>query len=210
MGIQTWSKRHQGEHAMTETTQEKPAQLDTTSTAWQTLQDQVRTCAQCDLSQSRTQTVFGVGNPNADLMIIGEAPGANEDLQGEPFVGRAGRLLNEMLKAIDLDRDSIFIANVLKCRPPKNRDPQRSEVNTCTPFLKQQIALIKPKLLVAVGRIAAQFLLDCDTPLKKLRGETHAYENIPLLITYHPAYLLRAPREKAKSYVDFLRIQQAL
>ncbi len=169
----------------------------------------VADCKLCPLHQTRTQTVFGVGNTKAKLMIIGEAPGFHEDQQGEPFVGRAGQLLNAMLHAIGLERSEIYIANILKCRPPENRDPLPEEVAQCTPYLKQQIALIQPTVLCAVGRIAAQYLLDSTLSLGKLRGTVHAYgeEKIPLLITYHPAYLLRNPSAKADAYRDLLLLQ---
>jgi uracil-DNA glycosylase len=176
---------------------------------WSELEKQVVNCVLCDLHKTRTKVVFGVGNKKAKIMFIGEAPGANEDLQGEPFVGRAGMLLNSMLQSIGLKREDVYIANILKCRPPNNRDPEPSEVKLCTPYLQQQIALIQPKVLVAVGRIAAQFLLDTTESMSKLRGRTYQYgsQNIPLLITYHPAYLLRSPSEKKKAYGDFLMIK---
>ncbi|HBY56185.1 MAG TPA: uracil-DNA glycosylase, partial [Coxiellaceae bacterium] len=144
------------------------------------------------------------------VMFIGEAPGANEDLKGEPFVGRAGMLLNSMLRSIGLERTDVYIANILKCRPPNNRDPLPQEVKLCTPYLQQQIALIQPKVLIAVGRIAAQFLLNTMESMSKLRGNTYQYgeQKIPLLVTYHPAYLLRSPSEKRKAYVDFLLIKK--
>lgn len=177
---------------------------------WEGLRQQVAQCTRCDLHKTRTQTVFGVGNTQTDLLVVGEAPGANEDLQGEPFVGRGGMLLNAMLKAIGLDRPTIYIANILKCRPPNNRDPLPCEVECCTPFLKKQIDLIQPKLIVAVGRIAAQFLLATKDPLSKMRGKRYTYNGVPLLITFHPAYLLRSPREKARAYEDFITISQTL
>src|SRR3990167_11394490 len=166
--------------------------------AWESLQQAVIHCTACGLDKTRTQTVFGVGNRNAKLMIIGEAPGFYEDQKGEPFVGRAGQLLDAMLAAIGLDRNHVYIANILKCRPPNNRDPLPEEVKQCTPFLTKQIALIQPVLLLAVGRIAAHFLLDTKSPLGSLRNKIHQYGplNMPLIITYHPAYLLRNPRDK--------------
>ena len=175
-------------------------------TSWQALQDQVVSCTACDLCKTRTQTVFGVGNLQADWMIIGEAPGADEDRQGEPFVGKAGQLLNGMLAAIGLPRQQVFIANLLKCRPPNNRDPLPDEVAQCEIFLQRQIALIQPKLLLVVGRIAAQNLLKTDTPVSKLRGQLYYYgeQKIPLIATYHPAYLLRSPKEKAKAWQDLV------
>jgi uracil-DNA glycosylase len=172
--------------------------------AWEPLVVQVRDCVKCALRAGCTQTVFGVGNRNADWMVIGEAPGAEEDKQGEPFVGRAGQLLNSMLRAIDLPREQVFIANVNKCRPPGNRDPKPEEVAACLPYLQRQIALIKPRIMLAVGRIAAQNLLATDTPIGKLRGQVHRFGEAatPLVITYHPAYLLRSPTEKRKAWED--------
>ncbi|MDF3021816.1 MAG: polymerase [Steroidobacteraceae bacterium] len=172
---------------------------------WPGLREQVAGCTACEqLCKSRTQTVFGVGNTRAEWLVIGEAPGAEEDRQGEPFVGRAGQLLNAMLLAIGLPRETVFIANVLKCRPPGNRDPRPEEVSNCLPFLSKQIALLKPKILLAVGRIAAQNLLATDVPLSRLRGKLHRFgeADTPLVITYHPAYLLRAPADKRKAWED--------
>lgn len=169
---------------------------------WEQLQAEVAGCKRCDLHQGRTQTVFGVGNREAEWLIIGEAPGAEEDRQGEPFVGRAGKLLNAMLWAIGLQRDQVYIANILKCRPPNNRDPKPEEAGCCEGYLQQQIALIKPKIILAVGRIAAQNLLKVETPIGKMRGTRYEYSNIPVVVTYHPAYLLRSPRQKRKSWQD--------
>jgi len=172
--------------------------------AWDDLQTAVAACTKCELHKGRIQTVFGVGNVRAEWMIIGEAPGAEEDKQGEPFVGRAGKLLNSMLRAIGLQREQVFIANILKCRPLNNRDPKPEEVACCEGYLKQQIAMIKPKLILAVGRIAAQKLLKIDTPIGQMRGRLYEYPgtHIPVVVTYHPAYLLRSPREKRKSWQD--------
>lgn len=183
-----------------------------TLSSWEALQQQVAACTACPLSQSRTQTVFGVGNKEADLLIVGEAPGFNEDAKGEPFVGRAGQLLDEMLRAIHLDRSKVYIANILKCRPPNNRDPKPEEVAQCTPFLENQIALLQPKIMLAVGRIAAQFLLKTTISLSRLRGQQFTYgENkTPLLVTYHPAYLLRSPHEKPKALIDLLKVKKLL
>jgi uracil-DNA glycosylase family 4 len=174
------------------------------ATDWGTLRERVAACTACDLCKTRTQTVFGVGNTRAEWLVIGEAPGAEEDRQGEPFVGRAGQLLNSMLLAIGLPRETVFIANILKCRPPGNRDPKPEEVSRCLPFLSQQIALLKPKVILAVGRIAAQNLLATDLPLARLRGKLHHFgeANTPLVITYHPAYLLRTPADKRKAWED--------
>jgi DNA polymerase len=169
---------------------------------WQNLQYEVAACQQCKLCETRTQTVFGVGNHHASWMLIGEAPGQDEDLQGEPFVGRAGQLLNEMLRAIGLRRDQVYIANMLKCRPPHNRDPEAQEVAACHGFLQRQIELLQPKLIVAVGRIAAQNLLNTQQSLTRLRGNRHKIGNTPLVVVHHPAYLLRFPLEKAKAWED--------
>lgn len=177
---------------------------------WEILRAKALACSLCDLCKTRTNVVFGVGNQQADIMLIGEAPGANEDLQGEPFVGRAGMLLNEMLHAIGLDRKDVYIANILKCRPPNNRDPAPDEVAKCTPYLEQQIAFINPKIIIAVGRIAAHFLLNSADSMSKLRNQVHKYgsKQIPLFVIYHPAYLLRSPGEKRKAYVDMLQIRK--
>ena len=171
---------------------------------WGPLRERVATCTACELCKTRTQTVFGVGNTQAEWLVIGEAPGAEEDRQGEPFVGRAGQLLNAMLLAIGLPRETVFIANILKCRPPGNRDPRPEEVARCLPFLHAQIALLKPKVILVVGRIAAQTLLATDAPLARLRGKLHAFgeAHTPLVITYHPAYLLRTPADKRKAWED--------
>lgn len=179
---------------------------------WTSLEQKVAACTACSLCKTRKQTVFGVGSHQAKLLIIGEAPGAQEDLQGEPFVGRAGQLLDAMLRSIGLNRQHIYIANILKCRPPNNRDPEVSEVASCTPFLQQQIALLQPKLILAVGRIAAHYLLNTNTPLTRMRGQEYCYgENrTPLLVTFHPAYLLRSPREKAKAYEDLQTVMKKI
>jgi DNA polymerase len=187
-------------------------------TDWEGLKPAVAGCMACKLCKTRTNTVFGVGLQSAPLMVVGEGPGADEDAQGEPFVGRAGKLLDEMLRAIDRSRQeqaadkAVYIANVVKCRPPGNRDPEADEVEACRPYLDQQIRLVKPKLIVALGRIAAQRLLSTDAPLSKLRGPLYEYgpAHTPLLITYHPAYLLRSPGEKAKSWADLKRVHQLL
>jgi uracil-DNA glycosylase len=201
MGIDVWSRREL--IAAESIANDRHHHLD-----WDSLQTAVAGCRLCGLCKTRTKTVFGVGNRQADLLIIGEAPGANEDLQGEPFVGRAGKLLDAMLQAIGLDRQKVYIANILKCRPPNNRDPSPEEVATCTPYLERQLALLQPKLIMAVGRIAAHFLLESTKTLGTLRGQIHHYgkDNTPLIVTYHPAYLLRSPREKAKAYEDLLKV----
>ena len=171
------------------------------------IRQQVAQCTQCVLHQSRKQTVFGVGDARADWLFVGEAPGREEDLQGEPFVGRAGKLLDLMLAALGMSREAVFIANVLKCRPPENRDPTAEEVALCENYLHRQLAIIQPKIIVALGRISAQALLKTDQPLAKLRGATHAYgrADTPLVVTYHPAYLLRSPGQKQKAWEDLWR-----
>ncbi len=180
---------------------------DLSTMGWDALRSAVASCEACSLHTSRTQTVFGVGDQQASLMVVGEAPGANEDRQGEPFVGRAGELLNEMLRAIGLKREQVYIANILKCRPPNNRDPQVDEVSCCEPYLQRQIELVQPTVILAVGRIAAQNLLKTDQRLGALRGQDHHYPgtDIPLVVTYHPAYLLRTPLEKRKAWQDLQR-----
>jgi DNA polymerase len=181
-----------------------PAPRSADAPAWQALRAEVSVCTRCELSRGRTQTVFGVGNTQAELLVIGEAPGAEEDRQGEPFVGRAGQLLNSMLRAMGNPRESVYIANLLKCRPPGNRDPKPEEVASCLPYLQRQVELLRPRLIVAVGRIAAQNLLATDTPIGRLRGQVHRFGEraTPLIVTYHPAYLLRSPGEKRKAWVD--------
>ena len=172
---------------------------------WQQLLEQVRRCTLCPLHSTRTQGVLGVGPKRADWLVIGEAPGAEEDRRGEPFVGAAGQLLDAMLRAIGLDRrTNVYIANVLKSRPPNNRDPRPEEVEACLPYLVRQIALLQPKIMLAVGRIAAQNLLGTDAPLGRLRGRVHHFgeRQTPLVVTYHPAYLLRTPADKRKAWED--------
>jgi DNA polymerase len=171
---------------------------------WESLEKAIRVCTDCDLHQQRTHAVVGAGSRQASWLIIGEAPGEQEDLQGEPFVGRAGVLLNNMLKAVGLDRTAVYIANMVKCRPPGNRDPQSMEVSTCYPYLQRQIALMQPDLILLMGRIAAQNLLKTDTAVGRLRGKVHylADSKMPMVVTYHPAYLLRRPSEKQKTWED--------
>ena len=198
LGIEQWQLRTAAPAIL-------PAQAPAvTNGAWRELAAEVHGCMRCGLHATRTQTVFGVGNLNAELLVVGEAPGADEDRQGEPFVGRAGQLLNSMLRAMRAPRETVYIANLLKCRPPGNRDPVPEEVASCRPYLQRQIELLRPRLMLAVGRIAAQNLLATDTPIGKLRGVVHRYGNAgtPLIVTYHPAYLLRSPTEKRKSWVD--------
>lgn len=170
---------------------------------WAQLEAAVSGCTSCKLCERRTQTVFGVGDRQAEWMLIGEAPGEQEDKQGEPFVGQAGKLLDSMLRSIGLARErGVFIANVLKCRPPGNRDPEPDEVAMCDPYLKRQIALVKPRVIVVLGRFAAQSLLQTQTPVGKLRGKVHEVEGVPVVVTYHPAYLLRTLTDKARAWED--------
>jgi DNA polymerase len=172
---------------------------------WDALKQAVPACTACELHKARTQTVLGVGDERAEWLLVGEAPGAEEDRLGEPFVGQAGKLLDAMLAAIDLKRgENVYIANVLKCRPPGNRNPEAHEVAQCSPFLLRQIGLIRPKLIVAMGRFAAQTLLNSDASIASLRGTVHRFAGVPLIVTYHPAYLLRNLPDKAKAWSDLL------
>jgi DNA polymerase len=198
MGIEVWMPRDAAEQPPAEPADSPPSLED--------LERRVSGCRQCELHASRTHTVFGAGNPSAEWMFVGEAPGAEEDRRGLPFVGRAGQLLNAMLGALGLTRDQVYIANVLKCRPPNNRDPQGAEVEQCEPYLHQQVARIRPKIIVAMGRFAAQSLLKTSRPIGKLRGEQFSYSDtgIPLVVTYHPAYLMRNPIDKRKAWEDLL------
>ena len=177
---------------------------DESTLGWDELAARVAGCTRCGLAATRSNTVFGVGDRCARWLIVGEAPGADEDRDGEPFVGRAGQLLNSMLKGAGFERHQVYIANVLKCRPPGNRDPAPAEVRCCLPYLHRQIALIGPRLILCVGRIAAQTLLGVDRPLAQLRGRAHVLEpqGTPVVVTYHPAYLLRTPGEKRKAWAD--------
>lgn len=226
MGIQAWRLRQGGGDESPAVSQPQeaidadpdaaaaPAQAPMTGPAaavsdvsgldWTALQARVAQCTLCELHTSRTQTVFGTGNREARWLVVGEAPGQDEDLQGEPFVGRAGQLLNAMLLAAGLRREQVYIANILKCRPPNNRDPRPGEVACCEPYLQRQIQLLEPKIILAVGRIAAQNLLKVETPIGKLRGKVHRdpVSGVPLIATYHPAYLLRSPAEKRKAWQD--------
>ncbi len=169
---------------------------------WQELQKQVEACKQCALSDTRTQTVFGEGDINADWMLIGEAPGQTEELAGKPFLGPSGFLLTEMLRAIGLNREATYITNVVKCSPPNKKDPKVNELKTCNDYLQRQIILVKPKIILAVGRIAAQTLLGTKQPLSELRGTVHHVNDIPVIVVYHPAYLLRSLLEKRKAWQD--------
>ncbi|MCA0403413.1 MAG: uracil-DNA glycosylase [Proteobacteria bacterium] len=197
MGIETWVVREKA-------TQDKlPNHLNL-------LQEKVSNCNKCPLHKTRRQTVFARGNEKASLMLIGEAPGFYEDKQGLPFVGKAGQLLNQMMEAIGLSENDIYIANVLKCRPPDNRDPLPEEIVHCSSYLKEQIDYVKPQLILALGRFAGQFLMNQMAPLKDLRNKIHSFQNIPFIVTYHPAYLLRNPQDKKKAYSDLLFAKQNL
>lgn len=210
LGITVWERRGLAQiPAATDAVREPDAAVPDDARAaaiaqmdWPQLEAAVKACTACRLRAGCTQTVFGVGNRQAEWLVIGEGPGAEEDRQGEPFVGRAGQLLNSMLAAIGLQREAVYIANIVKCRPPDNRNPTPDEAASCRPFLDRQIALIRPKLILAVGRIAAQNLLQTAAPLGQLRGRVHELHGIPVVVTYHPAYLLRTPADKRKAWVD--------
>ncbi|MGD8408115.1 MAG: uracil-DNA glycosylase [Thiohalophilus sp.] len=214
MGIDVWVRRDAEQtgpgaiEPLAELPQEPPVEgrPDVGGLDWSELRQKVAGCQLCELHRSRTQTVFGVGDQQASWMIIGEAPGADEDRQGEPFVGRAGRLLNAMLQSVGFSREQVYIANILKCRPPNNRDPRPEEAAACFAYLRRQIELINPDVIIAVGRIAAQRLLECNTSLARLRGSVHRLESTgtPVVVTYHPAYLLRSPSDKRKAWEDLL------
>jgi uracil-DNA glycosylase family 4 len=185
--------------------------VDTGGMDWAELKAAVAGCTACELHKTRTQTVFGVGDENADWLFIGEAPGADEDAQGEPFVGPAGKLLDNMLKSIGLKRgDKVYIANVVKSHPPDNRNPHLNEITACFPYLRRQIELIQPKLIVTLGKIASDTLLGSEATIASLRGKVHAYQGIPLIATYHPAYLLRTPQDKARAWEDLCLAKQTM
>jgi DNA polymerase len=216
IGIEVWRPRSGGEPAaspgVTEATgaAEGPRTVDFARLT--DLARYVAACRRCGLCETRTQTVFGVGPDRAECMIVGEAPGADEDRLGEPFVGRAGQLLNAMLAAIGLARDAVYIANILKCRPPGNRDPRPDEVERCEPFLLRQVELVGPRVILASGRIAAQSLLRTAAPIGRLRGGRHAFRDtgIPVVVTYHPAYLLRSPGQKRRAWEDLKMLRSIL
>lgn len=198
LGIDIWLPRG----APDEDFDQREAPSDDAELDWDALQTRVAGCTRCALADGRTNTVFGVGDRNADWLIVGEAPGAEEDRLGEPFVGRAGKLLDEMLRALGQSRETVFIANILKCRPPHNRDPKSDEAAACRGYLDRQIELVQPRIILAVGKIAAQNLLGCQDPVGRMRGRVHAVNGVPLVVTYHPAYLLRSPSQKKKSWQD--------
>ncbi len=200
-GNEIYSNIHKNEdHTLTK--------LEPTSGPILSFKSSIENCKKCNLGSTRNKFVFGSGDPSADLLLVGEAPGQEEDLQGEPFVGRAGKLLDKILKAIGYTRDTnIFITNIVKCRPPDNRDPLPSEVEDCSPYLNKQIELIKPKIIVALGKVAGKTFLKKDILLKEMRNKTHYFKSIPLRITYHPAALLRNPSLKKETWKDFQYIR---
>jgi uracil-DNA glycosylase len=174
------------------------------------IREDIGDCTRCRLHKGRTNLVFGVGNVNADLMFVGEGPGADEDAKGEPFVGRAGQLLNNMISAMGIKREDVYIANVVKCRPPSNRTPEKDECDTCSPFLMQQIDVIKPKVIVALGAVAAKNLLAVNDSMANLRGRWYEFRDSKLVVTYHPAYLLRDPRQKKEAWKDLQMVMKEL
>lgn len=224
MGIQPWFSKNQtviddvsvsAVEPELEVSEEGPginvdAGVEIAKSSLEQLQHIVSQCQLCELHASRIHTVFGSGKTDADLLIIGEAPGEDEDEQGEPFVGHAGQLLNAMLQAIGLDRQVVYLTNVIKCHPPENRNPHVSETICCDPYLQRQIELVKPKLILALGRIAAQHLLMSQDNLGAMRDKQYSYNGIPLIVSYHPAYLLRKPTEKRKSWQDLQRVKRLL
>jgi len=202
MGITVWLPRN-GLHETVEAKEvEHDLSIISEANNWEQLANEVANCTKCGLCKTRKNTVFGSGNQSADWFFIGEGPGQHEDEQGLPFVGNAGQLLTEMIRALGLSREEVYIANIVKCRPPNNRDPHADEVKSCHDYLQRQIHLIQPKIILAVGRNAAQTLLDSDAPLSKLRGKVHTFHSKPLIVVYHPAYLLRSLLEKRKAWQD--------
>ena len=231
MGVEVWLHREHRDRGSSETLAIAPdantatevetraevaTVTDPAAMSMAELESAVAACLHCDLHSGRSRTVFGSGDSQARCMIIGEAPGAEEDRTGEPFVGRAGQLLNAMLRAIGISREAVYIANIIKCRPPKNRDPKAEEMLACSAYLRRQIAVVKPRVIVAVGRVAAQHLTGSTLAIGRMRGQSYFYENsddgakIPIVVTYHPAYLLRSPLEKRKSWEDLRRVRGLL
>ena len=204
LGIDVWVSRAQTAVAETAPVAAAASEAPTDTLDWPELRARVAECTRCELHRGRMQTVFGVGDTAASWLVIGEAPGAEEDRSGEPFVGRAGRLLTSMLRAIGLKREQVYIANILKCRPPGNRDPKAQEIVCCEKYLMRQISLIEPQIILALGRVVAQNLLKSDAPIGRMRGRLHHFGEaaIPVVVTYHPAYLLRSPTEKRKTWQD--------
>ncbi len=213
LGIHDFYRREVAEDAGEEEVAVVKAAVDVEDrpAALRAIREEIGDCTRCPLhKQGRKQIVFGVGNPNADIMFVGEAPGADEDEQGEPFVGRAGQLLNNMIKAMGINREDVYIANVIKCRPPGNRTPEPPECEVCSPFLLKQIDVIKPKVIVALGAVASRSLLGLNQPMNQLRGQWHDFRGYPLAVTYHPAYLLRDPRQKAAAWQDLQMVMKRL
>ena len=211
MGVTLWLPRL--DYLQTDAASAEPdVQAPDNTALWDALNADIRNCQHCEICHTRTQVVAGSGNRHSPLLIVGEAPGEEEDVHGEPFVGPAGKLLNEMLFAMGFERQEIFITNVLKCRPPENRDPTPEELAACDGFLQQQIKLINPRVILAVGRVAAQTLLDSTQPIGHLRGQIHQLEafSAPVIATWHPAYLLRKPTEKRHAWADLLLAMQVL
>jgi uracil-DNA glycosylase len=207
-GMERVSPRPAGEPSRGKSLNTRPP-----SSGGETLEDvraDLGDCRRCPLAEGRNRLVFGAGHPRARVMFVGEGPGRDEDRQGEPFVGRAGQLLNRIIQAVGMTRESVYIANVVKCRPPGNRNPAPEEVATCKPFLDRQIRSIRPEILVALGKVAAQALLGTDAPLNRLRGRFHSYGETPLLVTYHPAFLLRSPEWKRAVWADMKRLMEFL
>ncbi len=204
MDVEIWTTRASSDAGRDRAPNDDRERQANAKSAWLVLQQEVTQCTRCELHATRTQTVFGAGNTDAEWMLVGEAPGAEEDRQGLPFVGRAGKLLTAMISALGMRRDDVYIANVLKCRPPNNRDPMGEEVRQCEGYLHRQVSLIRPKIIVALGRFAAQSLVKTSRPIGKLRSEVFSYSDtdIPLIVTYHPAYLLRNPLDKRKAWED--------
>ncbi len=211
-----WQLKESGKHGQIDTTvsetgRDSGRRGQIMRMDWNELRQAIQTCTACDLYKTRTQGVVGVGDERAEWLIIGEAPGADEDAQGEPFVGQAGKLLDAMLAAIGLKRgENVYIANVLKSRPPGNRNPAPEEVEACQPYLERQIQLIQPKLILALGRFAVQSLLNTDEAISRLRGRVHQYQGVPLIVTYHPAYLLRNLPDKAKAWEDLCLARETM
>jgi uracil-DNA glycosylase len=197
--------------AQPDTVSNSEQDVDDPAEALRLIREDIGDCTRCPLhKQGRKQIVFGVGNPQAELMFIGEAPGADEDMKGEPFVGRAGQLLTNMIKAMGVQREDVYIANIIKCRPPGNRTPERDECETCSPFLMRQIAAVKPKVIVALGAVAAKTLLAVNAPMSELRGRWFEFRGTKLAVTYHPAFLLRDPRQKKETWKDLQMVMKDL
>lgn len=204
-------RAEESEETITIPKQRAEAQAEDPITALRQIREDLGDCTRCRLhKQGRKQIVFGVGNPRAELMFVGEGPGADEDEQGEPFVGRAGQLLNKMIEAMGLKRDQVYIANVVKCRPPENRTPEKDECDTCSPFLLRQIEAIRPKAIVALGAVAAKTLLGVADSMNNLRKRSYDFRGTTLFVTYHPAYLLRDPRQKAEAWKDLQNVMSFL